>query len=232
MDTFAALGAGLIGRAAADEPLVRLCRRDARHRGRRAARHRPGAHRGAAAADHLQARPGGLAHHVRRHLLWRHVWRLHRLHPAQHAGRELLHRHGAGGQQDGPGRARRAGARHRRHRLLRRRLHRHRRARADRADRGRHRHLVRAGRLFRADGARLRHRLRRLRRLGDQGPHQPVHRPHPRPDRHRPAERAGAALLRHPGPARRRRGDDAGGGAVRHRRDALGRCGRCAAPRR
>ena len=39
-------------------------------------------------------------------------------------------------------------------------------------------------------------------------------------DRHRPADRAGAAGLRHSRPARRHRGDDAGGRAVRHRRDA------------
>ncbi len=43
-----------------------------------------------------------------------------------------------------------------------------------------------------------------------------------RPRRHRPADRAGAAVVRHSRSARRHRGDDAGGGAVRHRRDAEG----------
>jgi putative tricarboxylic transport membrane protein len=41
--------------------------------------------------DHLQARPGRLADHVRGHLLRRHVWRLDDRHPDQHAGRERLH---------------------------------------------------------------------------------------------------------------------------------------------
>ena len=87
--------------------------------------HRPGADRRAPPAGHLPARPDRLAHHVRRHLLRRHVWRLDHLDPPQHPRRERLDRHRARGQQDGPRRPRRPGARHRRHRLLRRRAHRH-----------------------------------------------------------------------------------------------------------
>ena len=68
--------------------------------------------------------PARLAHHVRRHLLRRHVWRLDHRDPDQHAGRERLDRHRARRQQDGQGRPRRPGARDRRHRLLRRRHHR------------------------------------------------------------------------------------------------------------
>ena len=133
MDTFELLGQGLLDRAAADEPALRADRRDARHRRRRAARHRPGADRGAAAAGHLQARSGRLADHVRRHLLRRHVWRLDHLDPAQHAGRKRLDRHRARRQQDGPQGPRRPGAGHRRHRLLRRRPDRHAGARLHRA---------------------------------------------------------------------------------------------------
>ena len=83
--------------------------------------------------------------------------------------------------------------------------------------------LARPGRLFRADGARLRHRLGRLRRLGAARHHRALHRPHARARRHRPADRPGAAHLRHPRPARRHRGDDARGRALRRRRDAQGR---------
>ncbi len=116
-------------RAAADEPALRPDRRHPRHRRRRAPRHRPGADRGAAAAGHLPVRPDGEPDHVRRHLLRRHVRRLDDLDPAQHPRRERLDRHRARGQQDGAQGPRRAGARHRRDRLLRRR--------ADRDDRPR-----------------------------------------------------------------------------------------------
>ena len=121
------------GRDPADEPAVRLHRRDARHRRRRAARHRPGADGRAAAACHVQVRSRRLADHVRRHLLRRHVWRLDHRHPDQHAGRKRLARHRAGRQQDGQGRTRRTGAGDRRHRLLRGRHHRHARHRVPRA---------------------------------------------------------------------------------------------------
>ena len=74
-----------------------------------------------------QLDPTGLADHVRRHLLRRHVRRLDDLDPAQHAGRERLDRHRARGQQDGAQGPRRPGAGHGGDRLLRRR--------ADRDDR-------------------------------------------------------------------------------------------------
>ena len=138
MDTFALLAAGPRRRRCSPMNLLyAFDRRDARHRGRRAAGHRPGADRGAAAAGHLQARPDRLAHHVRRHLLRRHVRRLDHLDPAQHAGRERLDRHRARGQQDGARRPRRPGAGHRRDRLVRRRHDRHARARLRRALDGR-----------------------------------------------------------------------------------------------
>ena len=70
-------------------------------------------------------RPDRRVHHVRRHLLRRHVRRLDHLDPAQHPGRVRLDRHRARGQQDGQGRAAAPGAGHRRDRLLRRRHDRH-----------------------------------------------------------------------------------------------------------
>ena len=72
--------------------------------------------------------PGGLADHVRRHLLRRHVWRLDHRDPAERAGRERLAGDRARRLQDGQGRARRAGAGDRGDRLLRRRPDRHDRA--------------------------------------------------------------------------------------------------------
>ena len=96
---------GLRRRAAADEPAVGPARRHAGHRCRRAARRRPGAHRGDAAAAHRQARPDRRADHVRRHLLRRDVRRLDHHDPAQYAGRIGVHRDRAGRQQDGQGAA-------------------------------------------------------------------------------------------------------------------------------
>ncbi len=129
------------------------------------ARHRAGADRRAAPARHLQARSGRLADHVRRHLLRRHVWRLDHRHPDQHAGRKRLDGDRARRQQDGEGRARRTGARDRRHRLLRRRHHRDHRAHFSCAMAGRDRRAIRSRRLFRADVRRLHHRLCDLRRF-------------------------------------------------------------------
>jgi putative tricarboxylic transport membrane protein len=63
----------------------------------------PGAHGGAAPADHLQARSRRLHHHVRGHLLRRHVWRFDHRDPDQHAGRKRLARDRARRQQDGQG---------------------------------------------------------------------------------------------------------------------------------
>ena len=117
------------------------------------------------------------AHHVRRHLLRRHVRRLDHHHPAQHAGRIGLDRHRARGQQDG---ATAAPAR------------RSRRARsapsspariatvaahAARAAGGGGRAQVRAGGVLRADGVRLHHRVGGARRLDRARPDEPVPRP-------------------------------------------------------
>ena len=63
-------------------------------------------------------------HHVRRHLLRRHVWRLDHLDPAQHAGRIGLDRDRHRRPRDGPQGPRRAGAGDGRDRLVRRRHHR------------------------------------------------------------------------------------------------------------
>ena len=85
--------------------------------------------------------------------------------PAQHAGRIGDHRHRDGRQPDGQERPRRPGARDRGDRLVRRRHHRHGAAHAARAARGRARAQVRPGRILRADGARVHHRVRGARRV-------------------------------------------------------------------
>ena len=128
----------------------------ARHRGRRAARHRAGAHRRAAAAGHLQPRSHRGADHVRRHLLRRDVRRIDDVDPAQHARRERDDRHRDRRPPDGAQRARRRGAGHRRDRIVRRRHARHARAQRHRAVDGEARARVWIRRVLRADGARLR----------------------------------------------------------------------------
>ena len=162
-------------------------------------------------------------HPVRRHLLRRHVRRLDHLDPAQHAGRERHHRHRARGQQDGPQRPRRRGARDLGHRLVRGRHRRHARHHVPGAHRRRPRAAVRPRRLFLADGVRLRHRLGGARLLGGARADRAVPRHLARPDRHRPADRAGALHLRPAGAARRHQRDRGRGRAVRGRRDALRR---------
>jgi hypothetical protein len=166
---------GLRRRADAHQPAVVHRRRDARHRGRRAARPRAGGDHRAAAAPHLQGRRDRGLHPVRRHLLRRDVWRLDDVDPAQHARRERHHRHRDGGQQDGPQRGRGGAALATaaigsfvagtigtaRPRLL-------------RPDGRRPRAELRPGRVFRADGARLHHRLGGARQLGAARPHQPL----------------------------------------------------------
>ena len=105
MENFDWLHAGLRRGRDPDEPAVRRHRRAARHRGGRAAGHRPGDDGRAAAADHLQRQPQRGVHHVRRHLLRRHVRRVDHLDPAEHAGGVLVGDHRDRGQQDGQGRA-------------------------------------------------------------------------------------------------------------------------------
>jgi len=70
--------------------------------------------------------PSAAFHHVRGHLLRRHVWRIDNFDSVEHTGRVVVGDHGDRRQQDGQGRPGRAGAGHRGHRLLRGRRHRHR----------------------------------------------------------------------------------------------------------
>ncbi|CAA9409101.1 MAG: Tripartite tricarboxylate transporter TctA family, partial [uncultured Rubellimicrobium sp.] len=209
--------------AHAGEPRLRRHRRAHRDGRGRPARHRPRADRGTAAARDLQARPGRLAHHVRRDLLRRHVRRLHHRHPPQHSRRGRVGRHCPGGQQDGPRGTRRPGSRHRRRGLLRGRAGGDHRARLSLAAPRQGRGAVRPLGLLRPDAAGLRDRLGHLRRLAPQGPHEPRHRPLARPHRDRPAHRAGPPHLRHPAAPRRGGGHDPRRGPVRHRRDAVRR---------
>ena len=169
--------------------------------------------------------PGRLADHVRRHLLWRHVWRLDHLDPAQHAGRKRLDRHRARGQQDGAQGPRRPGAGDGGDRLVRGRPDRHDRPCLHRAVGGEVRAVVRPGRIFRADGAGLHDRVGGVRRFHAARADRAVPRPGARPDRHRSADRPGAPGFRHSRSARRHRGDDAGRGAVCRRRDTERRRG-------
>ena len=174
------------------QPALVGARRDHRHRHRRAAGHRPGADRGAAAAGHLQPRADLGLHHVRRHLLRRHVRRLDHLDPAQHAGRVGLDRDRDRRPRDGAQGPRRPGAGDGRHRLLRRRHDRHHGADLRRPADGQDGAAVRPGRVFRAHGAGPDHGHGRARRQPVARPVQPVHRPGAGPGRHRPADRPGA----------------------------------------
>ena len=93
METLAALGHGFGVALTPMQPVLVGAGRHRRHRHRRAARNRPGVDRGAAAAGHAQLDPDRRLHHVRRHLLRGHVWRLDHVDPAEHAGRVQLDRH-------------------------------------------------------------------------------------------------------------------------------------------
>ena len=165
------------------QPAVGRHRRAARHRHRRAARHRPGDGGGAAAARHLRTRPHRRVHHVRRHLLRRHVRRLHHLDPAQHPGRERGRGRRHRGQPDGQGRARRPGARGRRHRPLRRRHDRHDPAGRARPDGRRARRRHRRARLLRHHGPGVHRGDLRPRQLPHPRLRLPADRPHHRPGR-------------------------------------------------
>ena len=104
------------------ERSVLPARRAGRHPGRRSARHRHGRHHRHAAADHLRAAAGRRPDHARRHLLRRAIWRLDHVGPGQHPGRGDLGCHLPRRPPDGAAGPRRAGALHRRHRLVLRRL--------------------------------------------------------------------------------------------------------------
>ena len=136
------------------EPRLLLHRRLPRHPDRRAARHRPGRDGGDAAAADFQPQSGDRHDHARRHLLRRAVRRLDHRDPGQHSGQVVVGRHHHRRPPDGAAGARRAGARHRRDRLIHRRLHRDAGGRAVLAAARRHRAEVRAGGLFLADGVR------------------------------------------------------------------------------
>ena len=214
-----ALG-GLPAGAHPGAPRLGPGRGHARHRGRRAARHRPGAHRRAAAARHLRPRADGGVHHVRGHLLRRDVRRLDDVDPAQHARRERHDRHRDRRPPDGPARPGRRGAGHRRHRQLRRRHARHAGPHRERAVDGAAGAGVRSRRLLRAHRARLRRHRHAARRVAGRRAAQPRRRRRARPDRHRSAERRGPPHLRRAVPARRPRPDDRRDRPVRRRRDA------------
>ena len=94
--------AWLRDRRLARESVLLPDRRDPRHADRRAAGHRRHGDHRHAAADHLPARAGLVAHHAGRHLLRRAVWRLDHGHPDQHAGRILIRRDGHRRLPDGP----------------------------------------------------------------------------------------------------------------------------------
>ncbi len=156
MELLSNLALGFATAASPENLFFCLDRRAARHADRRAAGHRRHGDHRHAAADHLPARAGLLAHHAGRHLLRRAVWRLDHGHPDQHAGRILVRRHRHRRLPDGAQGQGRNGARRRGARLLLRRHGRDPAGRDLRAAADRHRAEVRRGRIFLADGARPR----------------------------------------------------------------------------
>ncbi|CAA9547373.1 MAG: Tripartite tricarboxylate transporter TctA family, partial [uncultured Thermomicrobiales bacterium] len=218
------------GCADAAEPLLGAGRGGARHRGRGPPGDRAGADRGPAAAADLPPRRDRRLHHVRRHLLRRHVRRLDDLDPAQHPRRVVVDRDRARGEPDGEAGARLGRPRHRRRRLLRRRHHRHGRADLPRPGDGRRRSPLRPRRVLRPDRAGLHHDHRPPRGVALAGAPQPVGWPRDRPGRDRHPLRPEPLHLRHPRAAERDRRRHRGGRPLRRRRDALG--GLPDAPRR
>ena len=206
-------------RVLAAEPALLRDRRLGRHADRRAAGHRPARHHRDAAAAHLQRRAGRRADHARRHLLRRAIRRLDHRHPGQPAGRDLgggdLHRR----LPDGAAGPRRAGARHRRHRLVRRRHLRHAADRARRPAARRARAEIRRAGIFLADADGPRRRRRAgagrhdeiARHGGDGAP--------ARHRRHRRQFRRAALLLRRQRTDRRHRLHRRRRRRVRDRRD-------------
>ncbi len=122
--------------AAADVPPLCPHRGDARHGRRRAAGHRPRDDGRAAAPADLQARADGRVHHVRRHLLRRHVRRVDDLDPVEHAGGVASIITAIEGNRMAQIRPRGGRAGHRGHRLVRGRHHRHYRPHPGGADAG------------------------------------------------------------------------------------------------
>ena len=147
-------------------------RRAGRHPDRRAARRRAALRRGDAAAAHLRHGPDLRHHHARRALRRHHVRRHDHRGADQHAGRVGLGGHLPRRLPDGAAGARRAGARHRRHRLVHRRHDRRGAADAGVAAAREVVAVLRPARDLRADAARPHHRDAARRRRSAQGLHQ------------------------------------------------------------
>ena len=167
----------------------------------------------------LEPAPG--LDHARRHLLRRAVRRLDHRDPGQYSGRDLLRRHHARRLPDGAARPRRAGARHRRDRLVHRRLHRHAGGRLFRPAACRGRAQVRPGGLFFADGVRADRGGGAGARLAAQGDRHGVLRHPARADRHRRQFRRHPLRLRLARARRRARLRRARHGLLRHHRRDL-----------
>ena len=181
----------------------------------------PGADHRASPAHHLPGSARGRRSSSSRHLLRRHVRRIHDVDPPQHAGRKRHRRDRARGQPHGPVRARGGGARHLRHRVVRRGNDRHALRRLRRALGGAARPEGRRRRLLLAHGAGLRHGLGGPRVLGHTRAHRPRARASHRDGRDRPADRPAALHLRPARASRRHRRSDRRGGPLRRGRDAL-----------
>ncbi|CAA9324104.1 MAG: Tripartite tricarboxylate transporter TctA family, partial [uncultured Nocardioidaceae bacterium] len=203
------------------EPALCRDRRRPRHRGRRAAGHRPGDDGGAAVAHHLQRRAQRGADHVRRHLLRRHVRRLDHLHPAEHAGGVVLGDHRHRGKQDGQERPRRPGTGHGRDRLVHRRHDRDRPAGGARPVGRRSGRPARRAVLLRDHAARAGCGHRRPRQLEAARLHRAVPRACHRAGRSQ--HRTVPADVRQPPAGRRDRHRRGRRRNLRHRRGAVGR---------
>ena len=157
--------ARLLGRAPALDPRLRVRRLRDRHAGRHAAGPRAARGHQPAAAGDVRAEPDHRHRAARRRLLRRDVRRLDDLDPDAHPGRgglgDDLHRR----LRDDAARARRAGARDRRDRLVRRRHAGRGRADAARADARRVRAALRPARVHRAAADGLLHPRLHERRL-------------------------------------------------------------------
>ncbi|CAA9585738.1 MAG: Tripartite tricarboxylate transporter TctA family, partial [uncultured Thermomicrobiales bacterium] len=193
-----------------------------RHARRRPARDRASPDRRAAAADHLLAGTDPGIHHVRRHLLRRHVWRIDHLDPAQHPGRVGLDHHRARRQPHGQARTRCFRPRDRRRRLLRRRDGRDDRPYLSRPNHGRCRAQLRPRRISRPDRARLYRDHRAARLFARPGTGEPFLRARDRPHRHRCPYRSATIHLRERPSLHWRRCGHRRSRPLRRRRNALG----------
>ena len=189
----------LRSRQCADVRQHRLCadRLPARHAGRHPAGPRPRLRHGDPAARRPLSAGRRRHHHHGRHLLRRHVRRLHHRHPDEHPGRGRVRHHRPGRLRHDQAGPRGRGARHCRHRLLPRGHSRHPRHRLPGAEGRRPRAAFRAARIFRP-GAVLDDDAGELRRPLDPGGRDAGRVRHvARLRRHRSAHRHAAAQLRH-----------------------------------